>query len=241
MDKIRNIDERNIITMNYHRQLPAYCDYDDHQAYDSDEDTEDASESELPHYEYTYNEYDYTEIKDQMYLDKLQNLKDQLMQLEDGIHPEFVKQLKIVEAVHQDRLLLNQVFKAYEEERVEREFINEKSAAFKEYEDRTIELRENLIVDLEDRRKTVESERTSLELLSDSAEPKPVTTRKLRRRPNEPIPVPDKRRRTSPAQLNHQLDDKDINDDLRAIQKATNCKQSINQSVKKFPLKSKST
>jgi UPI0001A2DB08 related cluster len=43
-----------------------------------------------------------------------------------------------------------------------------------------------------------EAERLTLELNSDSIEPKPATTRKLRRRPNDPIPVPEKRKRGPP-------------------------------------------
>lgn len=35
-------------------------------------------------------------------------------------------------------------------------------------------------------------------LLSDSMEMKPVTTRKLRRRPNDPMPLPEKRRKQNP-------------------------------------------
>lgn len=34
-------------------------------------------------------------------------------------------------------------------------------------------------------------------LLSDSVEVKPAVTRKLRRRPNDPLPAPEKRRKTS--------------------------------------------
>lgn len=186
--------------------------YTDRACYDSDEDTEDASESEMP------NMCDnFTELREQMYLDKLSNLREQLYQLDAGVHPEFLRQLKRVELQRQERLLLNEAFQIYETERVEREYINEKKAALREFEDRKIELRESLVLELEDRRRLIENERQSIELLSDCAETKPVTTRKLRRRPNEPIPVPDKRRRTSPAQLNHQLEDKDIIEDLKAI------------------------
>lgn len=177
---------------------------------ESDEDTEDASESEIPKYE----------LREQMYLDKLGNLREQLYQLDAGVHPEFLRQLERVEMQRQDRVLLNEAFQLYETERVEREYVNEKKAALREFEDRKIELRESLILELEDRRRMIENERLSMELLSDCADPKPVTTRKLRRRPNEPLPVPDKRRRTSPAQLNHQLDDKDILEDLKTLQKA---------------------
>lgn len=42
-------------------------------------------------------------------------------------------------------------------------------------------------------------------------------TRKLRRRPNDPIPVPEKRRKPPPAQVNYTLEDKEIESDLKAI------------------------
>ena len=47
-------------------------------------------------------------------------------------------------------------------------------------------LREQLIVQLEDKQRMIENERTSMELTGDSMELKPVITRKLRRRANEP-------------------------------------------------------
>lgn len=201
--------------------------------YDSDEDTEDASESEMPKYEYSYSHNssnNFTELREQMYLDKLSNLREQLYQLDAGVHPEFLRHLKRVEMQRQDRILLNEAFQIYETERVEREYVNEKKAALREFEDRKIELRESLIMELEDRRRMIENERLSMELLSDCADPKPVTTRKLRRRPNEPMPAgPDKRRRTSPAQLNHQLEDKDIQEDLKALLKAQSSKKTAKE------------
>lgn len=97
----------------------------------------------------------------------------------------------------------------------------------------------------------IESERISLELANDSTEPKPLTTRKLRRRPNEPIPIPEKRRRASPdilsielfiyhlliifyefsltpsiPQLNLLLEENDILEDLKTLSRANNSKLS---------------
>ena len=49
------------------------------------EDTDDASESE------NYQNAEYTEMKEEMYQDKLAQLKKQLQQLKEGIHPEWIK------------------------------------------------------------------------------------------------------------------------------------------------------
>jgi Sin3 histone deacetylase corepressor complex component SDS3 len=54
---------------------------------------------------------------------------------------------------------------------------------------------------------------------------KAPTTRKLRRRPNDPVNVnsssgpSDKRRKLAPAQLAYLLDENDVVDDLRAIER----------------------
>jgi Sin3 histone deacetylase corepressor complex component SDS3 len=42
-------------------------------------------------------------------------------------------------------------------------------------------------------------------------------TRKLRRRPNDPVPLPEKRRKPPPAQLNYLLDEKEMEGDLNII------------------------
>ncbi|XP_076339636.1 sin3 histone deacetylase corepressor complex component SDS3 isoform X8 [Tachypleus tridentatus] len=156
---------------------------------DSDEDTEDASETDM-----AKQEQEYTEIKEQMYQDKLANLKKQLQQLQDETHPEYLRRLKKLEQAYQERLFLNEAFQCYEIERVEAEYISEKKAAVWEFEDKKVELRENLIAELEEKKRIIENERSNIELTGDSIEVKPVTTRKLRRRPNEPLPVPEKRR-----------------------------------------------
>lgn len=44
-------------------------------------------------------------------------------------------------------------------------------------------------------------------------------TRKLRRRPNDPMPLPEKRRKAPTAQITFLLDEKDIEYDLRIINK----------------------
>lgn len=125
-------------------------------------------------------------------------------------------------------------------QRAEEEYVSEKKSASREYDEKKVELRENLISELEEKKRLVECERMTIELNGDSMEVneyltikmhkfnleasqvKAPTTRKLRRRPNDPIVnsssgTSDKRRKIAPAQLSYLLDDSDINDDLKAI------------------------
>lgn len=179
---------------------------------ESDEDTEEASETDMGKSE------EYTEIKEQMYQDKLASLKKQLQQLKEGTHPEYNRKLKRLEAQYKERLRLNVIYRDYLTEWVERDYILEKKAAVKEFDEKKIDLKENLLTDMEEKRKMIESDRHTMELTGDSMEVKPVMTRKLRRRPNDPVPEKvEKRRKPPPAQLNYLLDDKEIESDLKAI------------------------
>ena len=181
----------------------------------SDEDTEDASETDMLKYE-----GEYTEIKEQMYQDKLATLKEQLRLLDNNQHPEYAKRVVRVKQVYEERLFLNEAFLAYETERVDTEFIQEKEAALREFEERKSDLKESMMQELEEKKKHIEAERTSIDLMTEFIDSKPITTRKLRRRPNEPVPIPEKRKRGPPATLNHLLEDSEINEDVKLINKS---------------------
>ena len=119
------------------------------------------------------------------------------------------------------RLLLNEVWKDYEMQRAEEEYVLERESAARELDEKKVELRENLISELEEKKRHVETERITIELTGDSMEIKAPTTRKLRRRPNDPITSSssqsDKRRKMAPAQLAYLLDENEVNEDLKAI------------------------
>ncbi|KFQ38217.1 Sin3 histone deacetylase corepressor complex component SDS3, partial [Mesitornis unicolor] len=173
-------------------------------------DTEDASETDLAKHE----EEDFVEMKEQMYQDKLASLKRQLQQLQEGTLQEYQKRMKKLDQQYKERI---------------------RNAA-KEFEDKKIELKENLIAELEEKKKMIENEKLTMELTgalqlhysTDSMEVKPIMTRKLRRRPNDPVPIPDKRRKPAPdilfqshckALLNYLLTDEQIMEDLRTLNK----------------------
>lgn len=110
------------------------------------------------------------EIKEQMYQDKLATLKKKLQQLKDGTHHEYNKKVRKLEYQYKERLRLNVLHKEYMIECTEREYIQEKKAAAREFEEKKIDLKENLISDLEDKKKSIESERYNMELTGDSME-----------------------------------------------------------------------
>lgn len=172
-------------------------------------------------------------------------------QLKDGTHPEYNRKVKRLEAQYKERLRLNIIYRDYLTECVDREYISDKKAAIKEFEEKKSDLKENLLADMEEKRKSIENDRYSMELTGDATEVsfllinsiccvffliythsilqtcldqlinfqiKPVMTRKLRRRPNEPVPEKvEKRRKPAPASVNYLLDDKEIESDLKAI------------------------
>ncbi|KAL0610604.1 LOW QUALITY PROTEIN: Sin3 histone deacetylase corepressor complex component SDS3 [Plecturocebus cupreus] len=168
---------------------------------DSDEDTEDASETDLA----KHDEEDYVEMKEQMYQDKLASLKRQLQQLQEGTLQEYQKRMKKLDQQYKERIRNAELFLQLETEQVERNYIKEKKAAVKEFEDKKVELKENLIAELEEKKKMIENEKLTMELTGDSMEVKPIMTRKLRRRPNDP--------------LNYLLTDEQIMEDLRTLNK----------------------
>lgn len=154
-----------------------------------------------------------------MYQDKLSNLKKQLEDVSGGSHPELLRRHKQLERGYHERLRLNNYYRDYLIECVEKDYILEKNAAVKEYEEKKSDLKENLLADFEDKKKLIETERTSMEII-ESSELRQTITRKLRRRPNDPVPVTEKRRKpgSGPGSgLVLMLDEKDIDYDLKLI------------------------
>lgn len=153
-----------------------------------------------------------------MYQDKLANLKRQLEELKNGSHLEYVRRVKKLEYQYKERLRLNEIYRGYLTDCVDRDFILEKKASVKEFDEKKADLKENLLSDFEDKRKLIESERLTMELNFDCMDVKPTITRKLRRRPNEPIPVAAEKRRKPPSgQLILLLDEKEVENDLKLI------------------------
>ena len=163
------------------------------------------------------------EMKEQVYQEKLADLKRQLRKLNDESLPEYQKKLQRLDKKYEERLRFNEVNKDLEVEMVEKEFSREKKSALREFEDQKVYLKEQLIVELEEKQKLIEAEFHNTELTGDSMEMKPITTRKLRRRANESSGTGTYRtgqKRRKPMQLSsvtYLLEDSEVIDDLKII------------------------
>ncbi len=114
------------------------------------------------------------------------DLKRQLQQLQERSLPEYIKRLRRLDTLYRERQRANEIIQDLEIEMVEQDFIHEKRSAVREFEEQKVFLREQLIAELEEKQKLIEAERHNMELTGDSMELKQISTRKLRRRANEP-------------------------------------------------------
>lgn len=168
---------------------------------------------------------EFTEMKEQMYQDKLSDLKRQLAKLNEGSLPEWQKKLRKQDSMYRERLRINDIIRDLEIEMVEREFIREKKSAVTEFEEQKVFLRDQLISELEEKQRMIETERHNMELTGDSMELKPITTRKLRRRANEPSgsgnygPGEKRRKPMQMSSMTYLLEDTEVLDDLKIINK----------------------
>lgn len=155
-------------------------------------------------------------------MEKIALLQKQLQQVADGCHPEYQRRLRKIELIHHERNLFNEVWRQCEIDRVQADCDVERNSAQAELQEKTLELQESLIAEYEEKRRHIELERNVVELTGDSLEVKTASTRKLRRRPNDPAVQPltqEKRRKVSPSQLNLLLDEAEILEDLKLIQR----------------------
>jgi len=177
----------------------------------------------------------YTEMKEQMYQDKLQHLKRQLDQLNDESLPEYTKKLRRLEATYRERMRICAVIRDLEVDMVEQDYLNEKRSAVREFEEQKVYMRDQLINELEEKQRLIEAERHTLELTGDNMDIKPISKRQLRRRVHDggggaggaSSGYGEKRRGNgngngkpiNMVSLNFLLEDNDIHDDLKIINK----------------------
>ncbi|CAB3991286.1 Hypothetical predicted protein [Paramuricea clavata] len=130
---------------------------------ESDEDTEDASETDMAKLE-----EEFSELKEQVYQEKLSKYKKQLQELNNGTQVDYLKRLNQLEKERDDRLFLAEVCKMYEIEMLNKECEEEKKTAKIEYENKKVELKETLLQQLDEKKKSLELEKVSMELTNES-------------------------------------------------------------------------
>ncbi|NXI46231.1 SDS3 deacetylase, partial [Galbula dea] len=186
-------------------------------------DTEDASETDLAKHE----EEDFVEMKEQMYQDKLASLKRQLQQLQEGTLQEYQKRMKKLDQQYKERIRNAELVFTVSSCSLD-------AGSYHKKESNLLCERGKIVFALCRKLLLLPPFPLALSALPfhyspDSMEVKPIMTRKLRRRPNDPVPIPDKRRKPAPdilsqsqwrAILNYLLTDEQIMEDLRTLNKA---------------------
>ncbi|NXW04159.1 SDS3 deacetylase, partial [Fregetta grallaria] len=121
-----------------------------------------------------------------MYQDKLASLKRQLQQLQEGTLQEYQKRMKKLDQQYKERIRnagkLNFFLRCWIQLKLMKDYLPcalcRKLLLFTPFP---------LVLSA-----------LQLHYSTDSMEVKPIMTRKLRRRPNDPVPIPDKRRKPAP-------------------------------------------
>ncbi|NXP05775.1 SDS3 deacetylase, partial [Thinocorus orbignyianus] len=184
-----------------------------------DLDTEDASETDLAKHE----EEDFVEMKEQMYQDKLASLKRQLQQLQEGTLQEYQKRMKKLDQQYKERIRNAAHGHPHPvSEPAMKESLNSPSAVPAWMLEAITHQKKKRYCFL---LLSIMSYLSQPHYSVDSMEVKPIMTRKLRRRPNDPVPIPDKRRKPAPDilyRLNYLLTDEQIMEDLRTLNKSLN-------------------
>lgn len=69
-----------------------------------------------------------------VYRDQLHQYKRQLQQLKEGTYAPYIKRLKKLEQMHNDRLLMNEIYVKNELQLIEEDYEKEKELALQEFE-----------------------------------------------------------------------------------------------------------
>ncbi|EDV21706.1 uncharacterized protein TRIADDRAFT_59699 [Trichoplax adhaerens] len=162
------------------RIYPEDVEGSDSYAYESDEDlvltkhssnssdTEDASETDQ-----AKMEEDFAELKEIMYKEKLKSLKEELQQIRDGVHPEYLKRLRELERMRDERTFFA-IFTAFLVEidanvaMIEKEHQQEREHSLADHENLIKELKDSILSDLQDKKRTVDAERQVMEITGNS-------------------------------------------------------------------------
>jgi len=184
---------------------------------DSSEDTEDASETDQVKTEDSANIE--TERCNAVH-EKVHNLRDLLRQLQSGTLPGYLSKLAKIEQLYEERMHRCQVEKELDLQMIEAKFIAENQRLKEEYEAKKLNLKDNLLASLEEKKKQIEAEHSVVELTGaplDSLDNRPSFTRKLRRRQNDPEKEENKQNKPPSPVISYSLTEQEIEEDLLQV------------------------
>ncbi|CAG0884767.1 unnamed protein product [Cyprideis torosa] len=164
-------------------------------------------------------------IQEQLYAEKLGILKSQMEALDKGVLPEYLKRTEQLRTLRDERLAHSELVYKFVADEIEWDCEQEKRKARVEFEAKEEELRLHLLADLQEKKKQLEIEKNTWDILGDLPEAKVASTRQLRRRAHPEASDTgnangDKRRKVGlngRPLLNWQAADEEISSDVALI------------------------
>jgi len=172
-----------------------------------------------------------TSIKDQIYWEKLRQLRLQLETVFNGSHPDFIHGKTLAEQELENRLFCNEVSLTIQKERIEIDYESALTTAHRDFLEKKIEMKEVLLNELEERKRQLELEYLTMDANGDVSDVKQQPKRNLRRRINEASAGNDKKFRKSSPTINMLLSEFEIDDDLNKIFANRSVKGSLSPST----------
>eukprot|EP00842_Homolaphlyctis_polyrhiza_P000168 jgi/Hompol1/1151/HPOL_004470-RA len=109
------------------------------------------------------------EHRDELYQEKIELFRQEIRDIQKGVHPDYLESLAILEQESKATILQAQLFRDYEQECAQRVYQLEHETSIQEYTAEKEGLLEKMLGDLEDRKRKLKEERDSFDLGNDAS------------------------------------------------------------------------
>ncbi|CAJ0868543.1 11406_t:CDS:2 [Entrophospora sp. SA101] len=160
--------------------------------------------------------------KEEIYKENLDQIDLDIKAMREGIHPEYEEQLQQLIEKREQMLEKARLYRSYRLECVEKMFEAEIKQVEKDYTTEKQGLKEQMLADIDERKKKIKEEYEGFDVTSDSvieSSTRYHPQRKLRTRVKEETEVKVKKTKLSRPTVSVKLHESEINDDLAEIGK----------------------
>jgi len=174
-------------------------------------------------------EKEFSDLKEKFFSDQIESLSFERDRIRDGKHERYIEKAKELEEKKNEKLWAAQQWREYQLQNINQVFESEKRQAEDDFKGERSQLKERMVVAIEDKVKKLEEEKVTLNL-TDGSDTR-IMTRTLRRRGKDTASTlgstfsssssQTTKKRSNPPSINYLLvlKESEILDDLAAIQK----------------------